>query len=346
MVGNKMRFSRKIMFSVLILLVCLQGCRSSQVAESGSVFCDKLARASVEVLADGRMAGSGAFVSSDGYVLTAAHFITSPGMKLGVLSSASGRKTAELVAVDKGHDLALLKIEAERKLPYLSVCKQDLQAGQTVFVVGSPLNRHGLLLQGTIASRQADYEYLTDQATYLRIWYITTMAPRGLSGGNWVNADGEIVGVQSGWINEQIAGTSGHVNSGIAFIAGHEAICRLIDTKEHADTPSIGGVLEELWTQAPGFQGRFKKGTEGIVIHQVRTGGPLDKAGLAHEDVIVAAESKKVRYRRELLDIIRGKKVGETLRVRYVRPDNKDGGEKAVVLDSLEQNWLKENSSK
>ena len=345
MLRNKMTLFYKILFLILVMLVAFQWGWPADTNGPSSELCDTLARASVEVLADGQMAGSGAFVSSDGYVLTAAHYITSPKMKLEVLSDVAGRRVATLIAIDKGHDIALLKIKAENELPFLAVSKQSPVQGQTIYVIGSPLNRHGLLLQGVVASRQAEYEYLTDQATYLHIWYITTMGPRGLSGGNWVNAAGQIVGVQSGWINEQIAGTSGHVNSGIAFVAGPEAIRHLVETIKYADTPSIGGVIEELWTQAPGFQRRFKAGVEGIVIHQVRAGGPLEKAGLVHEDMIIEADGKKVRYRRELLDIVRGKKVGDTLQVRYVRPDNKGSGKKEIMLDGLERNWLKRNTS-
>jgi S1-C subfamily serine protease len=330
---------------LLGVLVLFQGCSPIQTNEPGSDFVDTLVRASVEVLADGKMAGSGAFVSSDGYVLTAAHYITSPEMKLEVLSDAAGRKSAALIGSDKGHDMALLKIETKKKLPFLTVSERAPVPGQTVYVIGSPLNRHGLLMRGMVASRQANYEHLTDQDAYVHIWYLKAMSPRGLSGGNWVNDDGEIIGVQSGWINEQIAGTNGQANSGIAFIAGPEAIRRLVESKKHADTPLIGGVVEELWTQAPGFQKRFNEGAEGIVIHQVRAGGPLEKAGLVHEDLIVKADGKKVRYRRELLDIVRGKKPGDTIRIDYIKPDNKGAGKKEIVLDSLEKNWLQRNTT-
>jgi S1-C subfamily serine protease len=304
-----------------------------------------LSDTSVEVLVDGQMAGSGAFVSPDGYVLTAGHYITRPGMTFEVLSLAHGRHPAALIAIDKGHDIALLKIETDEKLPFLTISKQSPRFGQAIYVVGSPLNRHGLLQHGTIASPQPEYEYLDEGQTqyYVQIRYISAMSPRGLSGGNWVNSRGEIVGVQSGWIDETVAGTNGKSNSGIAFIAPQEAILRLIQTKKNADTPSLGGIIEELWTQAPGFQDRFEPGAEGIVIHQVKPGGPLEKAGLAHEDLIVAADGKKVRYRREFMDIVRSKKVGDTLEISYIKPDNKGTGTKEVVLVGLEQNWLQQD---
>ncbi|MEN8128426.1 MAG: S1C family serine protease [Planctomycetota bacterium] len=344
--GEGTRSSYRFLWAALAAVAIWAGCSSVQTNDPAPALIEKLSRACVEVLADGQLAGSGAFVSSDGYALTAAHFIASPEMKLEVLSTGAVRHAATLIAIDKGHDIALLKVEAEKEFAFLPVNRRTPQAGQAVYVVGSPLNRHGLLLQGVVASRHPDYEYLTDQAAYLCVWYVATMAPRGLSGGNWVNAAGEIVGVQSGWVNEQIPGTDGTVNSGITFVAGPEAIGRLVETQKHADTPSIGGIVEELWTQAPGFQRRFEEGTEGIVIHQVRPDGPLEKAGLGHEDAIVSVDGKKVRYRKELMDIVRGKKVGDQLEIGFVKPDNKGTGEKIIVLDGLERNWLKPNAAK
>ena len=343
MAGKLAKISMLILSLGVIIL--FQGCSTTQTNEPSADLVDTLYRTCVEILADGEMAGSGAFVSSDGYILTAAHCIRTPEIKLEILSNIAGRRTASLIAVDKGHDIALLKIETEKKLPSLPISKQSPAVGQTIYVVGSPLKRHGLLVQSVIAS-QSEYEYLNDQRAYIPVRFITTMAPKGLSGGNWVNADGEIIGVMSGRLNEPIEGTSDHViSSGIAFITELEAIRHLVETKKHADSPSIGGIFEELWTQTPGFQKRFEAGMEGLVIHQIRAGGPLEKAGLEHENLIVEADGKKIRYRRELMEIIRRKKTGDKLYIRYIMPDNKGTGEKEVVLDSLEENWFRQNSS-
>ncbi|MCI0498114.1 MAG: S1C family serine protease [Planctomycetales bacterium] len=342
--NHKKRHRADLCLAAFVIVIC-QGCGLVKNASPETELYNNLLPACVEILADGQIAGSGAFVSADGYVLTAGHCITRPDIPLEVLSTAHGRRPAALVAVDKGHDLALLKIQTSRDLPFLTVSKQSPRAGDTIYVVGSPLYRHGLLLRGLIASSNPDYEYLTEAQIryYVQVRYITTMTQRGLSGGNWVNGRGEIIGVQSGWIDEKVAEAEGKTNSGIAFLAPQEAIYRLVTTKEHADTPAIGGIVEELWTQSPDFQKRFEKGAEGLVIHRVEPNGSLEKAGLAHEDLIVAADGKKVRYRKEFLDVVCGKKIGGKLEIDFIKPDNKGFGKCTVILDGLEQNWLKQN---
>ena len=331
-------------FSIIVLSACiltglLTGCSYARQT-SVSKLAEQLSRTSVEILSGKQIVCSGSFVSSDGYVLTCAHFLSGPEMKIGVLSQAFGRYSADLIAVDKGHDLALLKIDTKEKLPFLTVSENEPSPGQILYVIGTPNRRHSLFMKATIASTRPAYEYLTDQDTYLHVYYLEAMTPKGLSGGNWVDEKGQIVGVQSGWINESVIGAEGSYGSGLSFIGSTSAVRRLVDTKTNADTPSIGGILEELWTQADGFQNRFESETEGIVVHQVRPGGPLDNAGLEHEDLITAVNGQKLRYRWDLLDVVRSKKVGDTLTLTYVKPDNKGTGQTTVTLDSLEKNWF------
>ena len=69
-------------------------------------------RASVEILVDGHLGGSGFFVDKEGLLLTAAHMIGRPGLRVEILSPTAGRIKAEVVAVDLGHDLALLRVES------------------------------------------------------------------------------------------------------------------------------------------------------------------------------------------------------------------------------------------
>ena len=324
----------------LVVIVFLHGCAVTNTNPAVQILFNKLIETSVEVLADGKMQGSGAFVSSDGYILTAAHYITSPSIKLEVLYGNKQRSDAQLIAIDKGSDIALLKIESKNELPYLNTSSQSPKAGQDIYIVGSPLFKHKLLLKGIVSSSHLRYQYLDDQSSYLHISYIQTMASRGLSGGCWVNSDGEIVGVQSGFINDRVSGTDGHANSGIAFISGQEEINSLVSTKKHAQATSLGGQLEEFWTQSPNFQKRFAAGTEGIVICSVRDGGPLAQAGFTKDSVITEAAGIKVQYINEIMAIVRAKRPNENISITCLKPDNKGFETKDVILDCITSNWL------
>ena len=336
---------KRILISLIFLsaLAFLNGCSAPSKNEPDQVFFNKLRNAAVEILADGRMQTSGSFVTSDGYILTVSHFIPNTSTRLEVLY-AGKRVDAELTAIDIGNDIALLKIKTSEELPYLTVSEKQPSVGEDIYVVGSPLYKHILTLHSTIASDKPHYNYLNDQSEYTHIWYVQNMSPRGLSGGCWVNDRGEIVGVQSGFINDQVSGVDGHANSGIAFITDINAIKTLITNKTNTPAPSLGGQLEELWTQSPAFQNRFPAGTEGIVIFKTRENGPLAKAEINHDELIVSINGRKVKYLNTLLDIVKACEPGETVEIEHIKPDDKGSGTKSVTLDCLTQNWLNKDN--
>ncbi len=317
----------------------MSGCQSTGELSVDKALTQKLLGASVEVLANGKMQGSGALVSADGYVLTAAHYISSSSIKLEVLTAGQLRAEAKLVAIDKGDDIALLKIESAKALPYLEISSEELHAGDKTYIVGSPLFKHRLLLEGMISSIQPSYIYLDDQKSYLHINYIQTMASRGLSGGCWTNSKGEVIGVQSGFLNDQVSGTDGHANSGIAFIAGLDEVRTLFETKKHVPATSLGCQLEELWTQNPGFQERFPSGTEGVAICAIREDGPMAKAEFVKDTIITAIDGTKVRYISEIMSLVRAKKPGDKMSVTTLFPDDKGSETKEVILDCQTDNW-------
>ncbi len=296
----------------------------------------------VELLVNGRFSASGAFVSADGLIITAAHAMVDVNQKMEILSPVVHRAKVSLVALDRGHDLALLKVEKTSdkslKYPYLKIAKKLPVPGKRIFIVASPFGKHGLMLSGAMAVNSCKYEYLNESKGYVQILYMSAMTPKGTSGGAWVNRQGQLVGVQSGWLDEKVIGPkTGLTNSGVEFMGPAWAVDKLLKTQKNACNASLGAIMEEFWTQAQGFQRRFPAGIEGIVIHRVRAGGPLDKAGIKHEDLITAVDGKAFVYRHKLLDFIRNKRPGDKVTVDYIRPDNKGMGEKEVVLDCLER---------
>src|SRR5258708_22290252 len=92
---------------------------------------------SVELLVDGHLSGSGWFADKSGLVMTAAHVIEKPGRRLEVNSPSLNRLPAKVVAVDLGHDLALLKVDlGQREAPALSFAERLPAPGTEVYWFG------------------------------------------------------------------------------------------------------------------------------------------------------------------------------------------------------------------
>ena len=300
-------------------------------AFDGAALYKKLQRACVKVLVDGHMDGSGCFVDADGLVLTAAHVVKGKAGRIEILSPVMGRLKARPVAVDLGNDLALLRVDGGRKpYPWLKIADRMPPPTAPVLLFSSPLWRHDLVLKGSVARLSPSYCWQPALRCYIRSFYIAGASPVGSSGGCWVDTRGRVVGVQSGYLNNEDKSPVG-----IAFASPPDAIRKLLATKRSREVATLGGAVEELWTQPPGFIARLPKGTQGIATAALHKDGPMGKAGLTKETIITAAEGKPVAYLDDLLSIVRSKKPGDQITLKVIEPIGKPQREVKVRLGKV-----------
>ena len=293
----------------------------------------RVRQASVEILADGRLQGSGWFADAEGYLVTAAHVVKmhNPALLEGRWADGQLRAPVEVIAMDWANDLALLKLRgASRVYPCLEVAAGTPEPGEDVFLFGAPLFRHDIMVGGRVAKSRTTFDYFADRGMYMRSYTVTAPSPPGTSGGAWVDARGRVVGTQSGFHNWQ-GGLSG-----IAIVSTPDAIRRLLRTRQSVVRASLGCGLEELWTQSPGFIARFSEGTEGVITIPVEEGGAVALAGLGRESLIVAVGGSPVRYREEVFGIVYGKRPGDVLTLSVLQPDTAQPHEVRVKLGALE----------
>jgi len=298
----------------LWLVVAAWGCAPRPTGQGRALY-RSARQASVFVLADGRHRGSGFFADPDGLIVTAAHMVKGTTKGLEVVSPAVGRLEAERVAIDLGHDLALLRVPKRREpYPWLPVAPQMPAPGEEIFLFGDPVFRHRLFLGGPVALLEPTYDYSPGTGCYIRVFFIAGTSPEGTSGGCWVDRRGRAVGVQSGYLNSTKA------PAGIAMAGPPDAIRRLLATQTSPATTTLGTRLDELWTQPPGFIARFPKGTQGIVTVVPQKDGPVAKAGLTKESLITAIDGQPVLYIDDAMGIIRSKKPGDEVTLEVMDP--------------------------
>ncbi|MDP6410372.1 MAG: serine protease, partial [Planctomycetota bacterium] len=232
-------------------------------------------RATVEVLIDGHLGGTGWIADAGGWVVTAAHGVAGWKSGIEVVSDVLGRRPAEVAALDLGHDLALLHVsEGERPFPVLSLSSTPPPVGEELSLFGTALFRHDLRLTGRVARAQAAFEPLSATGDYARVFVVAAAVPPGLSGGAWVDRSGRVVGVQSGVVTH--AGRP----VALALAAPVDAVRRLLEERADIPTASLGCGLEELPSQPAGFIARLPAGTEGVVSVPIRANSPARAAGL------------------------------------------------------------------
>jgi S1-C subfamily serine protease len=232
--------------------------------------------------------GSGFVVDRDGYIVTNYHVIQD-SQEIKVNFSGDDRVPAKIVGSDPSTDLAVLKIDAQaRALTPLPLGNSEaVRVGDAVVAIGNPFGLERSVTAGIVSALQRD---LTAPNGFTIDKVIQTDAPinRGNSGGPLLNAQGEVIGVNSQIESE----TGGNVGIGFAVPVNtvREVVAQIKQTGrvEHA---YLGIHMQEITADLGDM---IKLPVEkGVLIAAVVDGSPAAKAGLegGDEQVIVDGTS-------------------------------------------------------
>ncbi len=292
---------------------------------------DRVKAVTVEILVNDHLNGTGWIADAQGHVFTAAHVVSGEDRRIEVLTQNYGRLEAKLIALDRGHDLALLQLpQREGGYAFAPMAAAMPPALSDVYLMGAPIYRHSVLLEGRVARTGTTFEYLPNLRNYIETIHVAGSSPRGTSGGPWFNSRGEIVGLQSGMMRDQNASV------GIAFVIPVQFIQFLINTKADVETVTLGAAVEELWEQPWDMLKKFPAKTQGLVVRVPEADGPAGKAGLKENDVIIAVDDKPVYLRDEFIKLLRARRAGDELKLSILR--EKDGKPATVMvkLDAMD----------
>jgi S1-C subfamily serine protease len=284
---------------------------------------------------DGHLAGSGFFASEDGLGLTAEHVLGAgaKAKKIEILHPKVGRYPATLVAIDAGHDLALIRVEIPKgqKTAFLPIRSDTPKPGERIWLFGTPIFRHAVLLEGGSARPDTVFEWLGNEQRYHEVFYTSAMSPTGTSGGVWIDSAGRAAGLQSGMIVVQNA------PQGVGFTIAPAAMAKLLAEKKNARTPWLGLAGDELWENKERIK-EFPAGSEGMVVTVVISGGPAAQAGIVEGSLITKAGGKSVRYRDDVLRAARALKPGDGLKMELLLPNHPDPAHAEIELGCIEDN--------
>ncbi|WP_092076345.1 Do family serine endopeptidase [Poseidonocella sedimentorum] len=263
--------------------------------------------------------GSGFVISEDGYVVTNNHVIE--GSDRITIEFFSGEElAAEVIGTDPKTDIALLKVEADKPLPYVSFGDSDTaRVGDWVIAMGNPLGQGFSVSAGIVSARNRALSGTYDD-------YIQTDAAinRGNSGGPLFNLDGDVIGV-----NTAILSPNGG-SIGIGFSMASNVVTRVVDQlRDFGETRRgwLGVRLQPITDDMAEALGLSS--TAGALVADVPD-GPAADAGIQAGDVIVTFDGEDVADIRDLTRQVGATEVGKTVRVVVNR-----GGETQTILVTL-----------
>jgi serine protease Do len=219
--------------------------------------------------------GSGVIVDEAGYILTNYHVVEN-AREIQVKLSDNETQSGEIVGLDPGTDLAVLKIRSGGLIAAQWGDSDALQAGSLVWAVGNPLGLDRSVTFGIISAKNR--RGLTG-SPYQDFLQTDAAVNPGNSGGPLVDVGGKIVG-----INTAIAGRA----QGIGFSIPSRLAKEVYETLRSSGKVERGWLGVELSDVTPELARKFElKTLEGALVKTVLAGAPADKAGIQPGDVIV-----------------------------------------------------------
>jgi len=262
--------------------------------------------------------GSGFIVDPKGYIITNNHVVEKADKIYVKLSTdpdtVDQGRTARVIGVDKATDLAVIKIDTSTPLPTVKMGNSDMtQVGDWVEAIGSPFALSQTVTAGIVSAKNRTIEPGPSGQFQHFIQTDAAINP-GNSGGPLLNMNGEVIGVNTA-IYTQSAGYQG-----VGFAMPSDEVVRvyndLIGPTHKVTRGSIGIQFREGLSGAVNRVYGFKNG---VLVQEVQSGGPADKAGLKPGDIITAIDGRAIKDGEDLVNEIASRKPGSTIRLGFVR---------------------------
>ena len=258
-------------------------------------------------------AGSGVFISADGYIVTNNH-VVSFADELEVTTYDNRTYKAKLIGTDPGTDMAVIKIDATN-MPTLSYSDSDkAQVGEWVLAVGNPFDLTSTVTAGIISAKGRDINIIRDNRGIESFIQTDAAVNPGNSGGALVDASGRLLG-----INTAIATQTGSY-AGYSFAIPVNMMRKIVDDIIQYGSfqrAYLGISINQMDAELSNELGVDI--SQGVFVRDLADGGAASYAGILPRDIITAVNSRPIRTVPELQEVVGSAKVGDVLNVTINR---------------------------
>jgi serine protease Do len=260
--------------------------------------------------------GSGFVYDDHGHILTNNHVVE--GADRIVVTFYDGTEvTAKVVGTDKESDVAVIKIDSTSFPALPKGDSSKLRVGDLVMAVGSPFQLSQTVTHGMISALERNDVHINQYESFIQ-----TDAPinRGNSGGPLVNMNGEVIGINSAIMS----GSSG--NDGVGFAIPIDMAASVADMliKDGKVRRARIGIKLAPLTPVMARQLGMDESTKGILIEEVLSGSPAEKAGLKQGDVITGISGQPIQSLPAFRLKVAASEVSKPFELSYVREGKKE----------------------
>ncbi len=266
--------------------------------------------------------GSGFVISEEGYVVTNNHVIDGAD-KIEVTFENKDTYEAEIVGTDPDSDLAVLKIKATKKFPFIEMGDSEkIKIGQWAIAIGNPFGLNNTMTVGIVSAKGRSGIGIENYEDFIQT--DASINP-GNSGGPLVDIRGKVIGV-----NTAIISKSGG-NMGIGFAIPVNMAKRITDSLISTGKVERGWLGVSIQPLTAEMAKQFGlENAEGALIGEVMKDSPAEKAGIKRGDIVLQINENNVKDFNDLRNKIAAIEPNQKAKLTVMR--NKKKLEIDVVL--------------
>ena len=264
-----------------------------------------------------RGTGSGFILSNDGRVLTNAHVVENAD-KVTVILKDGRRLAGEVIGADPVTDVAVVKIAANG-LPAVRLGNSDnLVPGQWAIAIGNPLGLNNTVTQGIVSATGRSGSDIGVQDKRLDFIQTDAAINPGNSGGPLLNAQGEVIGVNTAIIQ-------GAQGLGFAIpIKTAQRVANQLITTGRVEHPYLGIRLIELTPEIQQEINQSNLGfkvnqSQGVLIVEVAPNSPAARAGLRPGNIITEIKGVPIQNADQVQEQVEATSLGNTIEIKINR---------------------------
>ncbi len=263
--------------------------------------------------------GSGIVIDYNGQkvILTNAHVVNG-ATSIRVMSTTGKTWTAKVIGKDDTLDVAVLKLDGDTSgLPTAQLGDSSaVKLGDWAIAIGNPLGLSNTVTMGIISAPDRDIPKPNGVGYYYHMIQTDAAINPGNSGGPLVNAQGQVIGINTAILRESGNVPIEGINFAISIDPVKEVLGQLMATGK-VTRAWLGVTIQDI-TQAMVKQFGVDVG-KGVVVADVLSGSPAEKAGLKTGDVITAIDGQQITSASQLQHVVMFETVGKTVAVSIER---------------------------
>lgn len=275
--------------------------------------------------------GTGFIITDDGYIVTNQHVVVLADETVStyyvtvILPDENEPVRAEIVGSDVQTDIAVLKVDTDRKLPCVVLGDSDtLQAGELAIVIGNALGTLDDTV--TVGVISAPSREINRKGYRVEVIQTDASINPGNSGGPLINSFGEVVGITNSKIvttNTENLGFAIPINSVKTIIES------IINYGKVINRPYLG--VSVRFVSDDSYYGAVK----GIYVEEIVKDGPADQAGFMLGDRIISMDGVEIKETGDIIKVRDSHEVGDTIET-VVERDGKEITLSLKIADSAD----------